>query len=127
MKVIFEIDPTENIEVFKLITDFLEGKKEPAEVVSQVKETKKKSEPEPEPKNTKPEPEPEKVTEEPKPEVKLQQTITPDEMRRAFMAKNNTENRPKLKAILDEFGSANISGLDPQHYEAAMERLEALS
>lgn len=73
------------------------------------------------------EPEPvEEVKTQAKAKVEQVKEFTPDEMRRAFMAKNNPENRPKLKAILDAFGTSNITGLEPKHYSAAMEKLEAL-
>lgn len=53
-------------------------------------------------------------------------TITPDEMRRAFMAKNSAENRSKLKSILEEFDASNISSLAAEYYPEAMKRLEAI-
>lgn len=118
MKVTFELEITPE-QLYELMQASQIGKSIPKGPVKDEAEANAESaeEPELEP----------KVKTKPTTEIKTVVAITPDEMRRAFMAKNNTENRPKLKAILDEFGSANISGLDPQHYEAAMERLEALS
>lgn len=72
--------------------------------------------------------------EKPKEEPKKTQTkekaapsLTKEEVRRAFMAKNTPENRPSLKQILEDFNAPNISNLAEEHYAAAMERLEALS
>lgn len=121
MKIVLEFDPTEDREALALVNDFLNkrdsGKKppkaEPKETVPPVKETKEEPEeaPQDEPK-----------AKEKAPAAEISQT----EMRRAFMAKNSEENRPKLKKILSDFGAANITELKEEHYPEIMELLEAV-
>jgi len=64
-------------------------------------------------------------------EVKTEKTeveskFTREEVREAFVAKNSTSTRNKLKAILDKFDDPNISELKEEHFEDVMKELEAL-
>lgn len=104
-----------NPEIAKMREAVEEGKK----VTEKVKAGQKpqKEEPEDVPEETA-DPEPQ--------EPQTASAYTLDQVRKAFVAKNNAETRPKLKKILDELGVEKITDLQPAQFESALSALEAV-
>ena len=53
-------------------------------------------------------------------------SISRDEVRALFAAKNTKDKRAQLKRILDKYGAKNISSLKEDDFEAVMKDLEAV-
>lgn len=52
--------------------------------------------------------------------------ITIDDVRKAFFAKNSAANRPKLKAILEQYGVAKVPDLPEESFSDVLQQLEAI-
>lgn len=53
-------------------------------------------------------------------------SISRDEVRALFAAKNTKDKRTQLKGILDKYGAKNISSLKEKDFEAVVKDLEAI-
>lgn len=53
-------------------------------------------------------------------------SVSRDEVRALFAAKNTKDKRTQLKGILDKYGAKNISSLKEEDFEAVMKDLEAI-
>jgi len=52
--------------------------------------------------------------------------ITIEQVREAFLAKNSSTNKPKLKAILDQFGVKKVTDLKEDDFPAVLKALEEI-
>lgn len=55
-----------------------------------------------------------------------EETITIEEVRAAFMAKNSKGNTPRLKEILKKFKVAKVTDLDEKDFAEVLSELEAI-
>ena len=53
-------------------------------------------------------------------------SVSRDEVRALFAAKNTKDKRTQLKGILDKYGAKNISSLKEKDFEAVVKDLEAI-
>lgn len=53
-------------------------------------------------------------------------SVSRDEVRALFAAKNTKDKRTQLKGILDKYGAKNISSLKEEDFEAVMKDLGAI-
>lgn len=53
-------------------------------------------------------------------------SVSRDEVRALFAAKNTKDKRTQLKGILDKYGSKNISSLKEEDFDAIIKDLEAV-
>ncbi len=52
--------------------------------------------------------------------------ITIEQVREAFLAKNSSTNKPKLKAILEQFGVKKVTDLKEKDFPAVLKALEEI-
>jgi hypothetical protein len=57
---------------------------------------------------------------------KEEQPITIEQVREAFLVKNSSANKPKLKAILEQFGVKKVTDLKEKDFPAVLEALEKI-
>jgi len=70
----------------------------------------------------------EEIIENPDPEQSEEdkESITIEDVRAAFMAKNSKTNAPKLKALLNDFGVKKVTDLKESDFPKVIEALEAI-
>lgn len=61
-----------------------------------------------------------------KEEAVAKPSVSRDEVRALFAAKNTKDKRTQLKGILDKYGAKNISSLKEEDFEAVMKDLGAI-
>lgn len=61
-----------------------------------------------------------------KEEAAAKSSVSRDEVRALFAAKNTKDKRTQLKGILDKYGAKNISSLKEEDFEAVMKDLGAI-
>lgn len=61
-----------------------------------------------------------------KEEAAAKPSVSRDEVRALFAAKNTKDKRTQLKGILDKYGAKNISSLKEEDFEAVMKDLGAI-
>lgn len=61
-----------------------------------------------------------------KEEAAAKPSVSRDEVRALFAAKNTKDKRTQLKGILDRYGAKNISSLKEEDFEAVMKDLGAI-
>lgn len=61
-----------------------------------------------------------------KEEAGAKSSVSRDEVRALFAAKNTKDKRTQLKGILDKYGAKNISSLKEEDFEAVMKDLGAI-
>lgn len=59
-------------------------------------------------------------------EEAIKPSVSRDEVRALFAAKNTKDKRTQLKGILDKYGAKNISSLKEENFEAVMKDLGAV-
>ena len=59
-------------------------------------------------------------------EEAVKPSVSRDEVRALFAAKNTKDKRTQLKGILDKYGAKNISSLKEEDFEAVMKDLGAI-
>lgn len=67
-----------------------------------------------------------KVEENSAKEEAAKSSVSRDEVRALFAAKNTKDKRTQLKGILDKYGAKNISSLKEKDFEAVMKDLGAI-
>ena len=60
------------------------------------------------------------------PPFDVEVSVTLEQLREAFVAKNSKTNAPKLKAILKEYKVAKVTDLPEEHFAAVLKRLEEI-